>query len=247
MRMLESELEKKIKELEKLNSFKSDVISISAHELRTSLTALKWINEMLINGDVGPLLLEQKQFIQKSNRSIERMLLLVKEMLTINHTETIGLSYFFTKVDIVSLIEEVVFDFVGESYKKSIQTVFIRPENYIPKIKADPDKIRVVLQNLIENAIKYSKTNDKVIISVYKKENFVWIYIKDNGIGIPQNEKKKIFSKFYRGKYAKKGHPFGSGLGLYTAKKIINAHNGEIDFESKKNEGTTFFFSLPIA
>jgi len=239
-------LNEKIEQLEKLSAFKSDVISISAHELRTSLTALRWINEMMLKGDTGDLTGEQRNFIEKQKLSIERMLSLVQEMLTINHTETAGLTYNLKNVDIVEIIEGVMFDFIGESYKKSIETVFIKPTEKIKKVKADPDKIRVVIQNLIENAIKYSKSGDKVIVSVGIEEDFVRVSVKDNGIGIPEDEQSKIFGKFYRGDKARTEHSFGSGLGLYTAKKIIEAHKGMLSFESKDNQGTTFFFTLPI-
>lgn len=240
-------LQKKIEQLEKLSAFKSDVISISAHELRTSLTALRWINEMMLKGDVGELSSEQKNFIEKQKSSIERMLSLVQEMLTINHTETTGLTYNLKSVDIVQIIEGVMFDFIGESYKKSIETVFLKPTQKIKKVKADEDKIRVVLQNLIENAIKYSGEGSKVIISVSEEGEFVRVSIKDNGIGIPEEDKGNIFNKFYRGEKAKSEHSFGSGLGLYTAKKIAEAHGGEMSFESIDNNGTTFFLTLPVA
>lgn len=240
-------LKEKIEQLEKLSAFKSDVISISAHELRTSLTALRWINEMMLKGDTGELTGEQRNFIEKQKLSIERMLGLVQEMLNINHTETAGLTYTFKNIDIVEIIEGVMFDFIGESYKKSIETVFIKPTEKIKKVKADPDKIRVVIQNLIENAIKYSESGDKVIVSAGVEGDFVRISVKDSGIGIPEEDKPQIFGKFYRGEKAKAEHSFGSGLGLYTAKKIIEAHGGEMSFDSKDDQGTTFFFTLPIA
>ena len=241
------ELKEKIEQLEKINAFKSDVISISAHELRTSLTALRWINEMLLDGDVGEITREQKDFIEKEKTSIERMLSLVQEMLEINHTESIGLTYKFQSIEILPIIEGVTFDFIGESHKKSIEIIFIKPQIELPKVTADPDKIRVVLQNLIENALKYSNEGSKIIISISKEEENIRVAVKDNGIGIPESDRANIFDKFYRGEKAKSIKTFGTGLGLYTAKKIIDAHGGQINFESKDKDGTTFFFTLPIA
>lgn len=241
------ELKEKIDQLEKINTFKSDVISISAHELRTSLTALRWINEMLLDGDVGEITREQKDFIEKEKTSIDRMLSLVQEMLEINHTESIGLTYKFKSIDILPIIEGVIFDFIGESHKKSIEILFIKPEEQMPKITADPDKVRVVLQNLIENSLKYSSKDSKIIISISKEGGSIRVSVKDNGIGIPNEDGAHIFDKFYRGEKAKSIKTFGTGLGLYTAKKIIDAHGGQINFESKDGDGTTFFFTLPIA
>jgi signal transduction histidine kinase len=244
---LMEDLQVKIDQLEKINAFKSDVISISAHELRTSLTALRWINEMLLDGDVGEITREQKDFIEKEKISIERMLSLVQEMLEINHAESTGLTYKFQSVDILQIIEGVVFDFIGESHKKDIEILFIKPEDKMPKVTADSDKIRVVIQNLIENALKYSNKGSKIIISISKEEKSIRVSVKDNGIGIPNEDKAHIFDKFYRGEKAKSIKTLGTGLGLYTAKKIIDAHGGQINFESKDNDGTTFFFTLPIA
>lgn len=244
--MEQSEIEK----LKRMNAFKSDVISISAHELRTSLSALKWILKMLSDGDLGALSSEQNNLIIKAYTSNERMIGLVNEMLSVNHADdTAELKYILEPVDLSELINDVIFDFTGESYKKGVGIIFLKPTagEHIPMVRGDRDKLRVVLQNLLENAIKYSSQGDKVFLSLGIENDTVTLSVKDTGIGIQESEQSRIFEKFFRADNAKKKENVGSGLGLYTSKKIIEGHGGRIWFDLEKNGGTTFHISLSKA
>jgi signal transduction histidine kinase len=232
--------------LTKINDIKSDLISISAHQLRTTLSAVKWILKMFIDKDFGTLSGEQEVFIQKAYDSNERMVKLVNEMLTLNHTEDTELSYSFVSGNIVEITESVLFDFIGEAKKTGIEIIFPKPTESLPNVLIDTEKIRVVIQNLIENAIKYSNHGDKVFVSIRQKDNDVEISIKDMGIGIEKEDNAKIFGKFFRAENAKKKDSIGSGLGLFTVKTIIEKHEGSISFESTPNEGTIFSFTLPV-
>ncbi len=238
------QLKAEIQKLTELNGLKSDLISISAHQLRTSLSALKWILKMFIDKDFGPLTPEQDDLIKKAFSSNERMIAFVNEMLTINHTEDSALKYTYEEVDLMGLIDELIFDFSGETYKKHIEIIFLK-NNPVKHIIADKEKIRVVFQNLIENAIKYSNENDKIFISVHEQENGIEVSVKDTGIGIPLEAQATIFQKFFRADNAKVVDSIGSGLGLYTTKNIVEYHGGTIRFESS-NTGTTFFVRLPL-
>ena len=146
--------------LKKLNAFKSDVISISAHELRTSLGATKWLLKMCLDGDLGVLTPDQAKLLKKAFEGNDRMIGLVNEMLSINHTEEASLSYNPQPTDIVPLIDNIIFDFVGESYKRGIELLFLKPDTMPKQMHIDQGKIRFVIQNLIENAIKYSNNGD---------------------------------------------------------------------------------------
>lgn len=233
--------------LKELNAFKTDVISISAHELRTSLSALKWILKMFMDNDVGELTLEQQSLMKKAFDSNERMIGLVNEMLSVNHTDEVNLTYELEKTHIEPIIDTVVFDFIGEAFKRGIEVLFLKPETPMPEVYIDIAKIRVVIQGLLENAIKYSDTGDKVFISLREKEGMLEIAIKDNGIGIPLEEQEHIFEKFFRARNAKERISTGSGFGLFTAKRIVEHHNGTLGFASNKEKGTTFFLTLPLA
>lgn len=227
------------------NATKSELISVSAHGLRTSLTSMKWILKMFIDGDFGGLTPEQTGFMKKAYESDERMIRLVNEMLSINHAESTLDSIETEATDIVKLLDEVVFDFTGESYKKGIELIFLKPDHVLQPVTVDPEKMRVVLQNLIENAIKYSNTGGKVFVNIQEKEGSTEISVRDTGIGIKPEDQGHIFGKFFRAANAKAQDTVGSGLGLYTTAKIVERHKGKIWFESKEGDGTTFFVSVP--
>jgi signal transduction histidine kinase len=125
--------------------------------------------------------------------------------------------------------------------------ILLKPPEEIPNVKADKEKIRIVVQNLLENSIKYSNDESKIFITVGKMDdNFVEISIKDTGIGISKTGQTKVFDKFYRDDNAQKKEAVGSGIGLYTSKKIVEKHGGKIWFETAENQGSTFFFTIPI-
>ena len=239
-------LKKENEELRKINSVKADLISISAHQLRTSLSAVKWILKMFLDKDVGALSAEQENFLNKASQSNERMISLVNDLLTLSHAEDTTIAFKLEMVDLVRLTEEILFEFSGEAHKKSIELIFLKPEVDLPEIKCDGKMIRVVIQNLIENAIKYSNVNSKVVISFRKVLESIEISVRDTGIGIPLTDQGSIFQKFYRSENARKKDPIGSGLGLFTTKEIVEHHNGKIWFESVDGSGTTFFVLLPL-
>ncbi len=244
-----NKLKKENKKLKQLNSAKSDMISISAHELRTSLSALKWILRMFIDKDLGEITLEQEAFINKALISNNRMIDLVNKLLVYNHSDDLDIPFNFKSLNILNIIEQTIFEFSSEAHKKGVELIFLKPSEELPKISGDEEMLRVVFQNLIENAIKYEDKNDKVFISLkYNLKNKdIEISIRDTGIGINKKDSDRIFSKFFRGEGAIKKDTTGTGLGLFAAKNIVEHHKGKIWFESKPNSGTTFFIRLPIS
>ncbi len=249
--MKENEEIKKLKEenerLTKLYSAKSDMVSIGAHQTRTSLSALKWIIKMFLDGDLGKLTTEQENLLKKAYESNDRAINIVSELLFDNKTENVTeKKYNIEKVDITELIDLSIFDFSGEAFSKGIEIIFLTPEKKLPLVKADKEKIRVVFQNVLENSIKYSNSHGKIFIALKEKDGLVEISVKDTGIGISEEGKTKIFEKFYRDPEAQKKDVVGSGIGLFTCKKIIEDHGGKMWFESIKDDNTTFFFTIPI-
>ncbi len=232
--------------LKKIIEVKSDLISISAHQLRTSLSALKWIFKMFIDGDLGKLTNEQNNFIQKAYHSSEKMISLVNDLLTMSHAEYTSIELNFKEEDIEFLIEQTIFEFSGETNKKGVELIFIKPEHHIPPIRCDKIMVQVVLQNLVENAIKYSNQDGKVFISLNAKDERIEISVHDNGIGIKEEDRENMFKKFFRAPNAIEKENIGSGLGLFITKNIVEKHGGNIWFENPENTGTTFFVSLPI-
>ncbi len=240
-------LKQENKKLAELCAVKSDIVSISAHQIRTSLSALKWIIKMFLDGDLGKATPEQENLMRKAYEGNDRAIGIVNELLLANKTEnTTEKKYVFESVDMVEIVEHSIFDFSGEAYAKGIEIIFLKPEEKLPALKADKEKLRVVFQNILENAIKYSNDHGKVFITIRKDgEGFVEVSVKDTGVGVSEDGKKKIFEKFYRDPEAQKKEVVGSGIGLFTIKKIVEDHGGKIWFESEKEKGTTFFFTIP--
>jgi len=241
------QLKNENEKLKEINRAKSDMISVSAHQLRTSLTALKWILKMFGDKDLGVLTEEQNEFIKKAVSSNERMMTVVNDLLTYNHADNTTVKFNFQKVDIGEVINQVLEEFSGETQKKDIKLSYVKSDIEIPKVNCDAEMIRVVLQNLIENAIKYSEKGDEVSISLWSDNENVSIKVYDTGIGIDSNDKDQIFDKFFRAKNAIEKDGVGSGLGLYTTKGIVEKHKGKIWFESNPGGGTTFFVTLPTS
>jgi signal transduction histidine kinase len=240
-------LKEKNKKLLGLSSKRAEIISVNAHQIRTSLSAIKWILRMFINGDLGKLNTEQENLMKKADENNDRAIEIVSKLLLANKNENIvEKKYNFKEINIVELIDDSIFDFSGETHTKEIEILFLKPDKEPLMIFADKEKLRIVFQNLLENAIKYSNKKGKVFVALKKKDNFIEVSIKDTGIGISEEGKSKMFGKFYRDKEAEQREIFGTGIGLFTAKKIVEDHKGKIWFESDKGEGTTFFFTIPI-
>lgn len=233
--------------LKQLHGVKADIISISAHQIRTSISAIKWIIKMFLDGDLGPVTEEQANLLRKAYESNEKAISIVSELLLVNKTEDVTEKEYVTEeINLVELTESAIFNFSGEAFSRGIEVIFLKPEEILPRIKGDKEKISVVLQNLLENAIKYSNMHGKIFIHLKQKDNSICFSIKDIGIVISPEGKDKIFEKFYRDPAAAKKEAVGSGIGLFTIKKIVERHGGEIWFESSKEGGTIFYFTIPI-
>lgn len=233
--------------LTQLDRMKSEIISVVAHQLRTPLSAIKWTLKMLIDEDTGKITDEQKGLLTKGFDSNERMVVLINDMLAVDHLESGKLKYNFIPVQFESLIEEVVNSLLPIATHRKIIVEFLAPKELLPKVKLDPDKMRDVLQNLIDNAIKYSKDGGRVTMGVAMEGEELHFWIKDSGIGIPEDAKGKIFSRFFRAANAISAETDGSGLGLFIAQSIAKRHGGRIWLESSMNEGSTFHVMLPVA
>lgn len=225
----------------------ADYISINAHQIRTAMSAVKWIVEMFLSGDVGKLTAEQENLLKKAHESTNRAIATVSEMLLVNKTtDLVEKEYEFAETDLTELVESSIFNFSGEAYQGGIEVIFLKHGLTVPKVRADKEKILVVLSNLLENAIKYSNNHGKIFVILQGQDDAVRFSIKNKGVIIAPDEKPKIFQKFYRAPEAEKKEPVGSGIGLFTIKKIVENHGGKIWFESEPEEGTTFYFTIPI-
>ena len=229
-----------------VEKMKTEFVSISAHQLRTPLSAIKWTLRMLIDGEIGEITPEQKIFLEKTYKSNERMIALIKDLLNVTRIEEGRYLYNPIITDLDEIILKVISSFPEQIKKKKIKLEFKKAEERLPKVRADIEKITIALQNLLGNAIRYSFPGGEVTIFLESSENEVICSIKDEGVGIPKDQYNRIFTKFFRGANVMRMETEGTGLGLFITKNIIDAHKGRIWFESEENKGTTFYFALPI-
>ncbi len=233
--------------LVEVDKSKSEIISVAAHQLRTPLSALKWALKLLIDEDAGKISLEQRELLHKGMESNERLITLVNDILAMDHIESGRLKYTFIPVQLEDMIQGTIGELLLVASRRQVRVEFVPPRSFMPKVKVDPDKIRDVIQNLIENAIKYTKEGDTVLVTLTQEQNALVCAIADHGMGIPDEQQQKIFSRFFRAQNVIRAEIEGSGLGLYIAQNVVKRHGGRLWFESRVNVGTTFFLSLPLS
>lgn len=229
-----------------IEKMKTEFVSIAAHQLRTPLSAIKWTLKMLLDEDLGKINQQQKDFIEKTYISNERMIALINDLLNITRIEEGKFLYKATLTQIENIVQLVINSNKERIKKKKIIFEFKIPKQKLPKVLVDIEKINLAIQNLLDNAIRYTPIGGKMTISINNDKKKIEFSIKDTGMGIPKNQQKRVFTKFFRASNVIKTDTEGSGLGLFIAKNIIESHNGKIWFESEQEKGTTFHFTLPI-
>ena len=232
--------------LEQLDKAKSEFISLASHQLRTPLSIIKGYISMILEGTWGETNQKQKEHLEKVYLSNERLIKLVEDLLTVSRIESGRLEFDLQPLALDNLTENIVKEFSQLVAKKGLYLKYIKPKKLLPKVKADPLKIRQVIQNLIDNALYYTKKGGATV-SLKTEKNKVVFSIQDTGIGISSEEQVTLFEKFSRGKGVTRMHTEGTGLGLYLAAKLIQAHQGKIWVESEgKGRGSAFYFELPV-
>jgi len=228
-----------------IDRMKSEFISIAAHQLRTPLSAIKWVIKMILDGDAGELNKEQQGLLTQGYASNERIIALVNDMLNVSRIEEGRFGYSFTKDKLDEALTIVVKSLENQINNKKIKLVLTIPKK-LPLLFMDRQKMTLVLQNLLENAVKYTPEYGKIEVKVKDKKKELEISVKDNGIGIPKNDQEKLFSKFFRAENVIRMQTEGSGLGLFIVKNIIEKHGGNIICKSEEGKGTEFIFNIPI-
>jgi len=233
---------------ELLRKTQSDFITIVAHQLRTPLSGLSWTLELLANKETGSLTSEQEKLIDDGRKAMEESLKTVEDLLNVAQIEEGRFGFQFSMADIEKIIEDVLIKFEPVSKMDDIKLVFHRPEFQLKPFVMDSLRIKLVLEILVDNAIKYNVKNGEVRIKIdpWESKPFILISVEDTGTGISREDSLRLFTKFFRSKSALKGQTSGIGLGLYLAKNIIDRHGGKIWAKSALGRGSIFTFSLPI-
>jgi PAS domain S-box-containing protein len=235
-----------ITQIRRVEKMKSEFVTVAAHQLRTPASATKWTTKMLLDGDLGSLTDEQKEAIRKAYVANNKMIDLINHLLDVAQIEEGRYLSKLALLDMEPIIFSVLKDQEEIIKEKSMKIKIQKPEQEIPKLMIDSEKMSIAISNIINNALRYTPKGGTVTIIISIKNQEVEVQISDTGYGIPKLDQKKIFSKFFRAGNIIKIETEGTGLGLFIAKNIIEAHGGRIWFESRENQGTSFFFTMPI-
>lgn len=227
-----------------ISRVKSDFISTAAHQLRTPLTGIRWALEAL---EREPLNESQQALVKSAVDKSHDLVTIVGTLLDISSIESGKYNYQFISVDLTSLVAGVANDFLPLAAQRQVSLLYTPPETPIPNVRADRDRIKWILNNLIENAIRYTPAGGSIRIALGIAATQIQVRVSDTGIGIPNEERGNIFERFYRAGNVIAKENAGNGLGLYIARTIATDHGGDLDFMGNTNgPGTTFILSFPM-
>ncbi len=241
------DLEKANLELMRMDKAKSEFVSIASHQLRTPLTAIKGYLSMITEGTYGKVPPKIRDKMKNVFESNERLIRLVNELLSLSRIETGKIQLEPVKSSLEKIVIQVINELKIVAKKKGLYLRISKPKKKLPEMMIDEGKIRQILINIIDNALKYTK-NGGVTIRIDKRDdNNAVIEVSDTGEGMEDEELEKMFESFSRGKAGNRFYSEGAGLGLYIARKFVEMHEGKIWVESKgKGEGSTFYVTIPI-
>lgn len=234
-----------ITEQQRLDDMRKEFVADVSHELKTPITTIKSYTETLLNYDVDKE--SSDEFLSVIDEECDRMAKIVRELLQLSNFDAKRVKLNKENVDISKLIE-TIYSKIKMSTEYKNQTIVINKSKDYQEICADKDTLEQVFLNIITNAIKYTDNGGKIEISILRKDKDMIITIKDNGMGIPKKDLKRIFERFYRVDKARvrSKENGGTGLGLPIAKDIVESHGGKMLIKSEYKEGTTVKIILPI-
>lgn len=236
-----------ITESKALDESKSSFISTASHQLRTPLGVIRWYSEMLSDEDVGHLNKNQKDFAERIHRATIRMIETIKLLLMMARMESGVEGEVKKETDVAKFTKEILAGLEVEASKKSL-TMNFHAASDLPKADIDNSMLDQAITNLVSNSIHYTDIGGVINIDISVSDPATLLFkVEDNGIGIPLNAREKLFQKFFRAENAAIKIPDGSGLGLAVVKSLVLHWGGKVWFESKEKEGTTFYFTIPIA
>lgn len=259
------DLEKKNAKLKEMDQMRKNFVSYTAHELKNPLNVFRWSLEMLRNEDLGKINLEQREILDQTYVSNERLMNLVGDLLDVSKLDEARLKVQSAPCQAEDIIDEAAGNLAVKIKNQNLKFLWQKPAVPLPKVLADKDRILQVLLNLLSNAIKFTPSGKKIEIKVSttdkiapgdistrygfsgKEKKYILVTVADEGLGIPKAEQEKMFTRFFRGSNVKKAHIEGTGLGMFIVFEIIKLHGGALWFESEENKGTKFYFTLPAA
>ena len=241
------ELRRAYEKLKELDKMKDEFVSITSHELRTPMTAIQGYLWMLEKKG-GELNAKQARYLDRAQKGSARMLSLINDMLDVSRIEQERVELDVRPMDLAPTIGGVIEELKVRAEKKKLKLVSLAGKEKLPPVKADKDKVRRVLTNLLDNAVKFTEKGS-VTVDAYQKGQFVQVNITDTGRGIAKGDIPRLFRKFGRleSDFVTAAEAGGTGLGLYISRALVERMRGKISVESEVGKGSTFSFTLPIA
>lgn len=228
-----------------VSRIKTDFISTAAHQLRTPLTGIRWALEAL---QMEQLTEHQKSLVTDATEKSKQLVSVVGTLLDISSIESGKYRYTFAPESLDAIVEETVHDFIQAAQEAKVTLLFEKSGQPSATVNVDKERIRWILNNLIENAIRYTPEGGMVRVTTEQSTGRALVRVRDTGIGIAQEDKANIFQRFYRAQNAITKQNGGSGLGLYIARTIAQDHQGDLSFaDNDQGMGTTFTLWLPVA
>lgn len=235
-----------IMHLKELDRMKTEFVSMVSHELRTPLTSIKGYVSMLREGELGKMSPEQREFLDITLENADRLMGLINDLLDISRIESGRLRLSISEFDFAEVITAVRSEMRTMGETKRIRTVVESPDEPL-HLRADRDRVVQILANLLSNAYKYSPEATTVTVRARVEEGYARILVIDQGMGLSEQDRAKLFTKFFRTEAAKRHGISGTGLGLSICRQLVQMQGGEMTVKSEIGEGSTFAFTLPLA
>ena len=239
------ELIQKNKELGEMEKLRTDFLSLASHQLRTPLSGTKWLIETMIRGVTGKIEKKEKEYLDDIYKMNERMIKLVSEMLGVLRLESETGSIKKEVVLISNLYKDISISMTAAAKSREIILHSTLEDHKTATVETNKEILKSILECFISNAIVYSQNGQEVVLGAKEESAAVVFSVKDSGIGIPKDEQKRMFERFYRASNAKNLKPTGTGLGLSVAKMLAEKIGAEVSFKSEENKGSTFYLRIP--
>jgi signal transduction histidine kinase len=238
------QLEESFSKLKELDRLKSNFLATMSHELRTPLTSVIGYSEMMLEGLGGPLTTEQKDYLQIIMEKGESLLQLITSILDVTKIEAGRIRLVMSEVEVGQLMKDAVSTVMPHARKKGLSLV-CEPGD-LPRITCDREKVRQCLINLVNNSVKFTPQNGTITVGAEQQGDRMALYVKDTGIGISEDNQRRIFETFYQVDGSSTREYGGAGLGLAIVKSFVEAHGGEVRVASQPERGATFTLLLPM-
>jgi PAS domain S-box-containing protein len=239
-----------------IDKAKTEFVSLASHQLKTPLSAINWYSELLLSQESGTLNQQQQDYLAEITSGSKRMVDLVNALLNVSRLELGTFSIEPAMVEILPIVRSVLDELKSEIDAKDL--TLHEKHDTLPAISADPNLTRIVVQNILTNAVKYTPQGGSVTVRLLKAQkgstvatktieaDSILYSVTDTGYGIPKKQQSKIFTKLFRADNVQEKDTDGTGLGLYIIKSILDSFGGAIWFESAENKGTTFYITIPL-